>query len=194
MSEKSNEPNDEKTKKNGDFVDDDFQKAILKKVGEPSFLKSSEEDGSTFLDKHSPMVNQAPLPYKRKPLPKDEEPTGNVWKDTEIFFKQLERSFKGRYDFWGSSYNQIRLTLQKISDYNEQNAQKLIKVLEEMEKKLKAGLKDFVKKRNEIERFSDIDYKLMTKNFKNLLELLSLQVREAKLQQNINELYEIYKK
>lgn len=122
----------------------------------------------------------------------DETPTGNFWGDSEIFFKQLGKSYEDRYSLWNQTSSSILTILRKMRRINESNSENLIQSIKNLEIKLNAGLKDFSMKRNEVERFSDIDYKLVTKNFKKTMELLNMQIREFKLQQSISELYDIY--
>ncbi len=180
------------------------------KVSEPSFLDADEAPQTAFpgdgklkiLSK--PEITPKKITLKITPIAQpeakfigseiqeDENPTGNYWRDSQIFFKQLGRSYEERYLLWNQTYSSIVAILRKMRRINESNTNSLIKSIKDLEIKLISGLEDFAMKRNEVERFSDIDYKLVTKNFKKTMELLSLQMREFKLQQSMNELFEIY--
>lgn len=107
-------------------------------------------------------------------------------------FIQLGRAYENRYALWESTFVSIMKNLRKMRKYNETQSQILIDTIQELEIQIKNGLKDFQIRRDEMERFSDIDYKTIALNFKKALELLNLQIREIQLRQEIDQLYQIY--
>lgn len=138
------------------------------------------------------------LRLQESPLRRDEtetlseRPTGNLWKDLGIFFTQLGRAYENRYALWEGTFVSLMKILKKMRKYNEFQTRKLIETITELEEKIKKGLQDFATKRDEMERFSDVDYKSIAQNFKKSLELLHLQIQEIQLRQELDQLYQIY--
>jgi len=110
----------------------------------------------------------------------------------EIFFKQLGRAYKSRYEIWESTSVAIMKVLKEMRNYNEIQSGLVINTVEEIEEKLMKGLKTFETKRGEIERYAGIEYKLIIKGFKKTLDLLQFQIKQLKLQNEINDLYKIF--
>ncbi len=95
---------------------------------------------------------------------------------------------------WESTIGTILKILRKTEQNLEINVDLLVNALEKINAKIGKGLKDFIEKRNEVERFAESDYNQMALSLKKTLELLNFQIREFKLQQMTSELYEIYNK
>ena len=162
------------------------------KVKTPSFITNEEisaPEGS--------LQAPTPIPFS---LPEgetargdeDETPTGDLFIDMEIFFKQLGRAYKSRYEIWESTSVAIMKVLKEMRTYNEIQSGLVINTVEEIEEKLMKGLKTFETKRGEIERYAGIEYKLIIKGFKKTLDLLQFQIKQLKLQNEINDLYKIF--
>ncbi|WP_371803187.1 hypothetical protein [Candidatus Lokiarchaeum ossiferum] len=184
--------------------------ADVGKVSTPSFLKEDQPSESPFPEEGKikligkPLISPKQITLKpptsvpeqptivKSNVQIDDTPTGNFWGDSEIFFKQLGKSYEDRYSLWNQTSSSILTILRKMRRINESNTENLIKSINDLELKLNSGLKDFSMKRNEVERFSDIDYKRVIKDFKKTMDLLNMQIREFKLQQSISELYDIY--
>ncbi|MHA1612069.1 MAG: hypothetical protein ACTSVZ_08340 [Promethearchaeota archaeon] len=136
-------------------------------------------------------LQSSPLRGKES-IPKEERPTGNFSKDMQIFFTQLGNAYEGRYALWESTLASIMTILKKMRKFNEVQTNALIVTINELDQKLQKGLNDFEIKRDEMERYSDIDYKLVAQNFKKTMELLHLQIQEIQMRQEIDQLYQIY--
>ncbi|MHA1521690.1 MAG: hypothetical protein ACTSRK_16040 [Promethearchaeota archaeon] len=136
-------------------------------------------------------LQSSPLRGKES-IPKEERPTGNFSKDMQIFFTQLGNAYEGRYALWESTLASIMTILKKMRKFNEVQTNALIVTINELDQKLQKGLHDFEIKRDEMERYSDIDYKLVAQNFKKTMELLHLQIQEIQMRQEIDQLYQIY--
>ncbi len=166
-------------------------------VSDPSFLSDKSQEVQPISPQviaEFPIIPSLPDSTIKIDDIKSNKATGNYWKDVSIFFSQIADAYKSRYEFWGINYESILTILKKMHAFNEVNIKSMEGVLKEIEIKIKKGLKDFTMKRDEVERFSDIDYKKVSKSFKKTIELLNLQIREFKLQQSISELYDIYEK
>ena len=84
--------------------------------------------------------------------------------------------------------------LREIRKINEENTDKFVRSIDELDKKIIKGFDEFLVKRNELERYSDTDYKEIAKNFQKTLDLLNMQIREYKLNLYVTELFNIYSK
>ncbi len=125
-------------------------------------------------------------------LIESEKPNGEFFHDLEIFFVQLGRAFSHRYDLWEETYNVLLTILKKMRDTMEENTEKMMETIQNLYEKMIKGFKDFERKQSEVERFSDLNYKQVAKQFKKTLELLNFQIREFKLQMMVDDLYNIY--
>ena len=90
------------------------------------------------------------------------------------------------------SFTNTLKVLQKMETNVEQNTIIMIQTIELMHKKIISGLEAFQRKRDEVVRFSEIDYNQVIKDMKRTLLLLSLQIWEIKLRHSMNEIYQIY--
>ncbi|MHA1648361.1 MAG: hypothetical protein ACTSVL_12390 [Promethearchaeota archaeon] len=133
-------------------------------------------------------------PKKITPFLESEKPTGNFYKDMESFFKQLGRSYEGRYSLWENTFTSIVAILRKMRQLNEDNTKSIIDGLNQLENQITKNFEEFRIKRDEVERFSDVDLKGVIGNFKKTLEVLKLKVQEYRVQHEINELFDIYSK
>lgn len=122
----------------------------------------------------------------------DEKPTGNFYSDLEIFFKQLSRSFEGRYALWENTFVSIMNMLREIRKSTEKNTEIAIEAIKELEKRILKGLEQFKLKRDEIERYSGLEIKQISQKFKKTLDILRMQIREYVLEREVKELYELY--
>jgi hypothetical protein len=121
-----------------------------------------------------------------------EVPTGEFFKDLQIFIKQLGRALTKRYERWEGSTNGIMKILRTMQQTMEYNTNIMLQTIKGLFVIIEKGFRNFELKRDEIERFSDADYKNVAKHFKKTIELLNFQIREFRLQNTINELYEIF--
>ena len=154
-------------------------------VTQPSFI--SGED----IEINEPVKTQPDLEDNSTQIT-SQVPTGDLYNDLAIFMVQLENAFSQRYDHWERTSNSLMNTLKKMDTIMGQNIDTFLISLEQMKILLLKGFKDFVKKRDEVERFSNIDYKSIAKDFQKTLDLLNFQIIELKLHQDIDELYAIY--
>ncbi len=125
---------------------------------------------------------------------KSSESSGSFFTDTGVFFTQLGEAYEARYSIWEKSDLTLMAILREIRRINEENTVNFVKVIGEMDKKIMKGFNEFLVKRNELERYSDTNYKEIAKNFQKTLDLLNFQIREFKLNQMVTEMFNIYSK
>ncbi len=119
-------------------------------------------------------------------------PTGVIWNDLQIFFRQLAAAYSLRYEMWENFYTTIMNILGKVYKVNKENSDKLILGIENVHVKLTEGLEKFMKKRDEVERYAEIEFKQIAKNLRKTLNLLALQLKAFKLNEIVNQIYNIY--
>ncbi|MHA1886828.1 MAG: hypothetical protein DRO88_03945 [Promethearchaeia archaeon] len=195
-------PNSEKKKKREDKQQTEELKDLLHKIdsdGAPKLKVSTSIPELTQEELEELEISKiTKLHLQESPLRKDEsaaiyeQPTGNLWRDIGIFFSQLGRAYENRYALWESTFVSLMKILKKMRKYNAFQTKKLITTINELELKITKGLQDFVTKRDEMERFTDVDYKSIAFNFKRSLELLHLQIQEIQIRQELDQLYQIY--
>lgn len=161
-----------------------------------SAVPQSENVSQPIISAPAPdAASEAPKPALAT-IPADfletEVATGRFFVDMQIFFKQLGRANAQRFELWESTLSTILKILRKMQQNQQQNTELLIQAIERLHMKIKKGLQEFLVKRDEVERFSDTDFKQMAKSLKKTLELLNFQIREFKMQQTVSELYDIY--
>ena len=135
-----------------------------------------------------------PAPISQEEQKKDEITTKSFFTDTGDFFNQLGDAYEARYSLWEKSDLTLMAILREIRKINEENTDQFVKAIEELDNKISKGFNEFSVKRNELERYSDTDYKEIAKNFQKTLELLNFQIKEFKLNQMVTEMFNIYAK
>ncbi|MEJ2277038.1 MAG: hypothetical protein P8Y70_04710 [Candidatus Lokiarchaeota archaeon] len=73
----------------------------------------------------------------------------------------------------------------------KKNTEDLVGKINKSYDKIQKGLEQFKIKRDEIEKIADVDIQRMSKEFKNVLGLLELQVKEYQLKKLTDELFHI---
>ena len=138
--------------------------------------------------------SSTPSPVVQEEQIKEEKPKSTFFTDTGIFFNQLGDAYEARYSLWEKSNLTVMAILREIRKINEENTDKFVRSIDELDKKIIRGFDEFLVKRNELERYSDTDYKEIAKNFQKTLDLLNMQIREYQLNQYVTELFNIYSK
>lgn len=120
--------------------------------------------------------------------------TGNLFGDIGVFLTELTDSYKERYDLWEESTNNILDTLKTLEKNDKQNSDILNDSLQKFDEKILKGLDRFKIKRDFSAKYTDADFNEVNRTLKKTLLLLSLQLKEIKLKDLINEITEIYSK
>lgn len=122
----------------------------------------------------------APLPVS----PKDSIPKtvrAEIYEKLSIFFKEYISGCSERYTRWENSVGNILSILRKMRKYTKKNTEDLIDSINNLFKKIEFNLQEFKIKRDEIEKIADVDILTMSGEFKKVLGMLELQVKEYKL-------------
>jgi len=94
------------------------------------------------------------------------------------FFEELFEGYLERYDRWEYSISSILSILRKMRKITKKNSEDLVQSIDNMYKTIQFNLENFKLKRDEVERIADVDVESMSSEFKKVLGLLELQVKE----------------
>lgn len=108
------------------------------------------------------------------------EPESIYPKLSEFFTSLLEGNSK-RYDQWEDSISSILSILRKMRKVTKKNTEELVLSINNSYKRVQAGLEEFTLKRNEVQKVSEVDIENLSIQFKKVLGLLELQVKEYQL-------------
>ncbi|MFW9900552.1 MAG: hypothetical protein ACFFDY_04620 [Candidatus Thorarchaeota archaeon] len=103
------------------------------------------------------------------------------------FFEGLINSYSESYDRWEMSISNILGILRKMRKITKKNTDDLTISISNIFKKIEADLDQFKIKRNEIERVAGVDIEQMSGEFKRVVGLLELQVKEYRLKRITDE-------
>jgi len=115
----------------------------------------------------------------------------NIYLNLTDFFKELFEGYNQRYNQWEDSISNILSVLRKMRKITKKNTEDLVSSINKSYEKIDHGLEQFKLKRDEIEKIADVDVQSMSKEFKNVLGLLELQVKEYQLKRLTDELFHI---
>jgi len=125
----------------------------------------------------TPSTKQEPSFIKKK----------SIYLKLTEFFKGLINSYSESYDRWEMSISNILAILRKMRKITKKNTDDLTISISNIFKKIEADLDQFKIKRNEIEKVAGIDIEQMSGEFKRVVGLLELQVKEYRLKRITDE-------
>ena len=108
------------------------------------------------------------------------EPESIYPKLSEFFTSLLEGNSK-RYDQWEDSISSILSILRKMRKVTKKNTEELVLSINNSFKRVQTGLEEFRLKRDEVQKVSEVDLDTLSNQFKKVLGLLELQVKEYQL-------------
>ncbi|MFW9950672.1 MAG: hypothetical protein ACFFKA_11190 [Candidatus Thorarchaeota archaeon] len=134
-----------------------------------------------------------PLIDKKEVEPSSEKPISKV--DTTIiepsfskknsiyaklgdFFLELFEGYTERYDRWENTTSSILSILRKMRKITKKNSEDLVESINNIYKNVQHNLENFKIKRDEVEKITEVDIESMSSEFKKVLGLLELQVKE----------------
>jgi len=108
------------------------------------------------------------------------EPESIYPKLSEFFTSLLEGNSK-RYDQWEESISSILSILRKMRKVTKKNTEELVLSINNSYKRVQTGLEEFRLKRDEVQKVSEVNLDNLSNQFKKVLGLLELQVKEYQL-------------
>ena len=103
------------------------------------------------------------------------------------FFEELFTGYNERYDRWENSVSALLSILRKMRKITKKNTEDLVSSIKNLYEKIQRDLEQFKIKRDEIEAISNVDVESMSSEFKKVLGLLELQVKEYQLKKLTDE-------
>ncbi len=103
------------------------------------------------------------------------------------FFEEVFDSYVERYNQWENSISSILSILRKMRKITKKNAEELVSSIGNTYDKIQYNLEHFKLKRDIVEKIADIDVESMSSEFKKVLGLLELQVKEYQLKKLSDE-------
>jgi len=103
------------------------------------------------------------------------------------FFEELFKGYYNRYNRWEESISSILAILRKMRKITKKNTEDLVSSINNMHEKIQVNLEQFKLKRDQIEKVSGVDIESMSSEFKKVLGLLELQVKEYQLKKFTDE-------
>jgi hypothetical protein len=110
-----------------------------------------------------------------------------IYEKLGIFFTEYLNGYNERYTRWENSVSNILSILRKMRKFTKKNTEDLIDSINNQVKKIEHNLQEFKIKRDEIERIAGVDILTMSGEFKKVLGMLELQVKEYQLKRLTDE-------
>ena len=102
----------------------------------------------------------------------------NIFEKLTYFFEDVFEGYVDRYNQWENSISSILSILRKMRKITKKNTEELVSSVSGLYEKIHYNLDQFKLKRDEVEKITDVDVESMSSEFKKVLGLLELQVKE----------------
>ncbi len=103
------------------------------------------------------------------------------------FFEEVFDSYVDRYNQWENSISSILSILRKMRKITKKNTEDLVSSIGSTYERIQYNLEQFKLKRDQVEKITDVDIESMSSEFKKVLGLLELQVKEYQLKKLSDE-------
>jgi len=155
------------------------------------------------LTKRDPKKNRTPISItpenqeilEEKPVKKTTSTTKSpsfsdregIYVKLSDFFEEVFDSYVDRYDQWENSISSILSILRKMRKITKKNTEELVSSIGKTYERIQYNLEQFKLKRDQVEKITDVDIESMSGEFKKVLGLLELQVKEYQLKKLSDE-------
>ncbi len=112
---------------------------------------------------------------------------GDIYEQLGTFFKEMITGYSDRYEQWENSISSILSILRKMRKITRKNTEDLVTSINNMHSKIQENLEQFKVKRDQVELISQVDIESLSGEFKKVLGLLELQVKEYHLKRLTDE-------
>ncbi|MFX1396430.1 MAG: hypothetical protein ACFFAS_05225 [Promethearchaeota archaeon] len=157
---------------------------IAKKTPVKVVSPEQPDKGGQFGVKDDKSIEETAVEKDEKPEKPVKE---SIYPKLETFFTGLINGYGSRYKQWEDSISSVLSVLRKMRKVTKANTEDLVKTITRSYEKVQKGLNEFVIKRNEIEKIAEIDIESLSGQFKNVLGMLELQVKEYQLKRLADE-------
>ena len=111
----------------------------------------------------------------------------NIYVKLVDYFEEVFDSYVDRYNQWENSISSILSILRKMRKITKKNTEELVSSIGGTYDRIQYNLEQFKLKRDVVEKIADIDIESMSSEFKKVLGLLELQVKEYQLKKLSDE-------
>lgn len=139
---------------------------------------------STTLEKNKPTIKPPSTTQKPSFSKKDD-----IYVKLAGFFEEVFDSYVERYNQWENSISSILSILRKMRKITKKNTEELVSSIGGTYDRIQYNLEQFKLKRDVVEKIADIDVESMSSEFKKVLGLLELQVKEYQLKKLSDEYF-----
>ncbi|MHA1914368.1 MAG: hypothetical protein ACW986_08720 [Promethearchaeota archaeon] len=147
---------------------------------EASTVSAHREEGKIEREEDLP-----PTPPTKQPSPIKK---GNIYQKLSDFFEELLVGYNSRYERWENSISNILSILRKMRKITKKNTDDLVVSINNLYNKIQVGLELFKLKRGEVEKVTEVDVESMSGEFKRVLGMLELQIKEYQLKRETDDL------
>ncbi len=175
-------------------IDPQLKVEDKKKIAETYVLESvpiSERQTSNQL---TPLIDPQKSENETETIPIPAPPaevkipgSENIYSLLETFFEDYLKGYSERYNQWENSVSNILAILRKMRKVTKSNSETLALRITNMFNKIQTNLEQFKLKRDEIEKIAGINLLSMSSEFKRVLGLLELQVKDYQLKRLTDE-------
>jgi len=142
---------------------------------------------STTLEKVETAKKETTIKTPSTAQPPSFSKKDNVYVKLIDFFEEVFDSYVERYNQWENSISSILSILRKMRKITKKNTEELVSSIGNTYDKIQYNLEQFKLKRDQVEKIADIDVESMSSEFKKVLGLLELQVKEYQLKKLSDE-------
>ncbi len=111
----------------------------------------------------------------------------SIYPKLEDFFKDLIEGYNTKYERWEDSISSILSILRQMRRITKQNTEDLVSSINNAYEKVQNGLNEFVIKRTEVEKIAEVNSHALSNQFKKVLGMLELQVKEYQFKRLVDE-------
>ena len=111
----------------------------------------------------------------------------NIYGKLGSFFEEVFEGYTKRYDQWENSTSSILSILRKMRKITKKNSEDLVESIKSIYNNVQEDLENFKLKRAEVEKIAQVDVESMSSEFKKVLGLLELQVKEYQFKRLTDE-------
>lgn len=159
----------------------------IEKTTETEEIKEEEKLKADSTITETPIISE-PVPVKEPSFSQKE----NIYVKLSEFFENTYKGYTNRYDKWENSVSSILTILRKMRKITKKNTEDLVGSINNMHIKIQDSLEQFKIKRQEVEKIAGVDVESMSSEFKKVLGLLELQVKEYQLKKLTDEYIHFY--
>ncbi len=165
-----------------------------KKIAETYVMESVPISERQTSNKRTPLIDPQKsenetdkTPIQAPPAEEKIPDSENIYSLVEVFFEEYLKGYNERYNQWENSVSNILAILRKMRKITKVNSETLVLRITNMFNKIQTNLEQFKLKRDEIEKIADINLLTMSSEFKRVLGLLELQVKDYQLKRLTDE-------